>query len=304
MNEMGFPQYAPPPEQAAAGPMYGQEQMNASQQMPGQMPGQAPQAAPQAEPEGGWQYGKKNGGSEDAAKACGEEDAAAQAQYMYQAPPVQAPQYGAPQQGQYMYQAPQAPQAHQAPKHEQYMYQAPPAQMSQYGQAPQYAQPAAAQYMYGQPQGMPTFVPQYGQPAAAQYMYGPGPQQGAAPGQAPYQAPYQAAYQAPYQGPGQMPQAPSHSSGGGCGCGKHDEAAGAQGLGHMMGLVNDIMSGRTPNPSSMMGMLESCSAQFWKGAAVGAALAILLTNNAVKDALAGMVGGFMGAGQPSAPQGE
>lgn len=77
-----------------------------------------------------------------------------------------------------------------------------------------------------------------------------------------------------------------------------------QGFGHMMGLVNDIMSGRTPNPTSMMGMLESCSMQFWKGAAVGAALSILLTNNAVKDALAGMVGGLVGSSQSSAPEGE
>ncbi|MFW5735135.1 MAG: hypothetical protein ACOCWR_08755, partial [Oceanidesulfovibrio sp.] len=65
-------------------------------------------------------------------------------------------------------------------------------------------------------------------------------------------------------------------------------------FGHVSGMVNDIMNGRSPNPQQVMGMLESCSSQFWKGAAIGAGLGLLLSNSAVREAISGMVGGVFG----------
>ncbi|TVM36571.1 hypothetical protein DQK91_01195 [Oceanidesulfovibrio marinus] len=99
---------------------------------------------------------------------------------------------------------------------------------------------------------------------------------------------------------GQPQDQPGDAHSGGCGCGGHT-AGPEQGFndygamfGHVSGMVNDFMNGRTPDAQKVMGMLESCSSQFWKGAAVGAGLGLLLSSNAVRDAISGMVGGVFG----------
>ncbi len=181
------------------------------------------------------------------------------------------------------------------------------AQEAQYG--PQYGGPYAPP-MYG-----PEYGPQYRGPYAPP-MYGPeyGPQYGGHPSYGPAMgAPY-APQQPPFPqgGPAFMAQAPGgpqfmaqgqpYGGQGGSVCGGHGQGGEAYGpmpgasgsdqaqmFGHMSGIASDLMQGRSPNPQQVMGVLESCSSQFWKGAVVGAGLAMLLSNSAVKDALGGLL---------------
>ncbi len=64
-------------------------------------------------------------------------------------------------------------------------------------------------------------------------------------------------------------------------------------LGQMMGLFNDIVSGK-PDMSQVAGFLGSMDSGFWKGAAVGAGLALLLSNSSIKEAVSGMFSGLTG----------
>ncbi len=62
-----------------------------------------------------------------------------------------------------------------------------------------------------------------------------------------------------------------------------------QRLGKMYSTVSDVMNGEA-DPSSLIGLFAENSGDFWKGALVGAAAAVLLNNDAVKGALGGLVG--------------
>jgi hypothetical protein len=60
-----------------------------------------------------------------------------------------------------------------------------------------------------------------------------------------------------------------------------------------MGLVNDLANGNA-DASRVMSFLGSLDTQFWKGALVGVAAALLLTNESVKSGIASGLSGIMG----------
>lgn len=64
-------------------------------------------------------------------------------------------------------------------------------------------------------------------------------------------------------------------------------------MGEVYGMVNDVMNGEA-DASKLIGMLTSTGGDFWKGALVGAAAVFLLNNDAVKGAVAGTFGAFLG----------
>ncbi len=204
----------------------------------------------------------------------------------------------------------------------------PPQQGGAEAQSPQgqgYEQPASVQGMYQPAQGQPVYgQPVYGmappayqpyqQPVSPQGMYQQAPpmqgyqqpepqgmyqqvppQQGGIETQAPQGQPYyqmypeQGGYQsvAPMQGQGgeaggaaSFSQVPSQASEP-----KHD----AHKYGQVLGLVEELVNGNSPDPSRIMSVLEGVDSRFWKGALVGVGAALLLTNDSVRHAI---VGGF------------
>ncbi len=72
-----------------------------------------------------------------------------------------------------------------------------------------------------------------------------------------------------------------------------------------MGLVNDIANGNA-DASRVMAFLDGLDNQFWKGALIGVAATLLLTNDALKNGIAGSLAGVFGAFDKSsqAPQTE
>lgn len=63
--------------------------------------------------------------------------------------------------------------------------------------------------------------------------------------------------------------------------------------GQFMGIVNDLVNGN-PDMSKMMGFLESCDTQFWKGALIGVTATLLLTNETVKKTIIDSLSGIWG----------
>ena len=61
----------------------------------------------------------------------------------------------------------------------------------------------------------------------------------------------------------------------------------------MYGMVQDVLKGDA-DAGKLMSFLQASGGDFWKGALVGAAAVLLLTNGAVKDALAGVMGSMFG----------
>ncbi|MEF2230786.1 MAG: hypothetical protein V3571_07645 [Pseudodesulfovibrio sp.] len=168
------------------------------------------------------------------------------------------------------------------------------------------------EYM-NQPQGgADTGAPQGGQPqTGGYYQYQPGvgfvPVQGAAmQGQAPQGAPggdqatggqayaeAQPTAQQPAQGLyGQgMPEGAQP---------KFDQNK----LGQMYGVMTDVMNGEA-EPSQLLGLFAGTGGEFWKGALVGAAAVVLLNNDTVKGALAGLAasaGSLLGERDPEGEQ--
>jgi len=81
-------------------------------------------------------------------------------------------------------------------------------------------------------------------------------------------------------------------------------------MGQMYGMMQDVIKGDA-DAGKIMSFLQASGGDFWKGALVGAAAVLLLTNSAVKDALAGVVGSVFGqqatdatGAQPAAETGE
>ena len=66
--------------------------------------------------------------------------------------------------------------------------------------------------------------------------------------------------------------------------------------GQFFDVVNGFVNGE-PDIPKMMGLLESCDTQFWKGALVGIAGSLILTNETVQKAITGSLAGIMGAFQ-------
>lgn len=163
---------------------------------------------------------------------------------------------------------------------------------------------------YGQP-GMPAGMPfqAAGYPGAAQMVP---PQMAGYPGM-PYMAanPYMMppmGMGAPVTGMPQQPCAPEADhcdSASQCSCGdshtadpKHD----AHTYGQIFGMVNDVASGNA-DPATLLAFLGKMDTQFWKGALVGAALALLLPSEGVKTAMGGMMAGVGNLfGKQNAPE--
>ena len=91
------------------------------------------------------------------------------------------------------------------------------------------------------------------------------------------------------QGPEQVPHDAAHGPAGGPGHLKHD----AHKYGQLMQLVNDLANGNA-DPSRMMDVLGGLDTRFWKGALVGVAATLLLTNDAVKGTIANSLSGILG----------
>lgn len=75
--------------------------------------------------------------------------------------------------------------------------------------------------------------------------------------------------------------------------------------GELYGLLNDAANGN-PDVAGFLDFFQTSSSDFWKGALLGAGLALLLANDAVKSAITAGLGsamGFMG-GSAAAEAGE
>ncbi|MHC1752720.1 hypothetical protein [Humidesulfovibrio sp.] len=175
------------------------------------------------------------------------------------------------------------------------------------GMAGQPGQMGQATQGYGQPQFQPQFQPQ-GQMGQSPYLGQGQPQyagfqpqgqaQGGFMGQ-PHYAGFQpqGLFLGQQQFQGQMGQ----PQGGYAGHDDHDKQHdknlyGQQNgpdMGQMYGMMQDVIKGDA-DPGKIMSFLQASGGDFWKGAIVGAAAVLLLTNSAVKDALAGVVGSVFG----------
>jgi hypothetical protein len=89
---------------------------------------------------------------------------------------------------------------------------------------------------------------------------------------------------------GQDPHGCQHDAAHGPGHPKHD----AHQYGQFVGLVNELANGNA-DPSKVMAFLGSLDNQFWKGALVGVSITLLLTNDAIKNAIVGTLSNILGA---------
>lgn len=70
-------------------------------------------------------------------------------------------------------------------------------------------------------------------------------------------------------------------------------------LGDVMSKVSAVMSGEAP-PESLLSVLTDTGGDFWKGALIGAAGVLLVTNETVKETVSGVFGSMFG-GADDAP---
>jgi hypothetical protein len=217
-----------------------------------------------------------------------------QQQFMGQQPYFSGaqPQYQFQPQGQFMGQPPLGAFAGGAQGMAGQSYQPlQPGQPEPSGQASQ---------TYGQPMYQPMYQPQ-GQMGQAPYM---GQPQGGYMGQPQYAGqpfqPQQPGFQpqGQFMGGGFVGQQPLGGFSAPDGGEKlHDKNQYGQqsgpDMGQMYGMMQDVIKGDA-DPGKIMSFLQASGGDFWKGAIVGAAAVLLLTNSAVKDALAGVVGSVFG----------
>ncbi len=153
------------------------------------------------------------------------------------------------------------------------------------------AQPRYARYAFA-PQGpQPVQGPQAVQGAQPAYapngqQYGPALGYGYAP-----QPPYHGYAPAPDPGPvqGQYQHHPHHQHHPGHEHGKGQEYR----YGELYGLIQEAANGNA-DVAGFLRFFQSSSSDFWKGALVGGAVTLLLTNETVKNAIAGALGGVLG----------
>ena len=69
----------------------------------------------------------------------------------------------------------------------------------------------------------------------------------------------------------------------------------AEQYGRIADVVQDISNGEQPDVSKIVQLFSSFDSAFWKGALMGALIALLVTNETVKEAIAGTLGNIMGA---------
>ncbi|WP_419785973.1 hypothetical protein [Pseudodesulfovibrio sp.] len=75
-------------------------------------------------------------------------------------------------------------------------------------------------------------------------------------------------------------------------------------IGQMYGVMTDVMNGDV-EPNKLLGLFAETGGDFWKGALVGAAAVVLLNNDTVKGALAGLAasaGSMFGERDPEGEQ--
>ncbi len=72
-------------------------------------------------------------------------------------------------------------------------------------------------------------------------------------------------------------------------------------LGEVYGMVNDVMNGDA-EPTQLLSLLSNTGSDFWKGALVGAVATVLLNNDAVKGAVAGVFDSVFGDADPEGEQ--
>jgi hypothetical protein len=142
-----------------------------------------------------------------------------------------------------------------------------------YGQAGMQSPPQAACGPMGTAYyGQPVYVQPGFQPPPAMGYPGSGPTYAAGPSMA-----HPDAQQAP---PAENPA---------------DQAGNAEHYSRIADVVRDIANGEQPDVSKIAAVYSGFDTQFWKGALVGAVLAVLLTSDTVKTALAGTMGAIFGA---------
>lgn len=128
--------------------------------------------------------------------------------------------------------------------------------------------------MYGMPYPPPPYWPPYGAPPFAPPPYGMPPHPMAGPGLM------------GYPGYGPTPDMGNNAGNG-------PTAAGPDFAG-MHNILNGLTKGDNPL-ASLARLLDVNSSDFWKGAAAGAAIVMLLNNDEIKDQLKAMLGGLMPA---------
>lgn len=173
------------------------------------------------------------------------------------------------------------------------------------GQAPSmgpygpYQAPAA--HGPGQAPGMGMYGPGYASampPSGPGQATGAGPQMQAAGG---YQGwPYQMAGQPPPPSP--WTQAPYYGPAGPQGYGPYAGPAPGEREAGIDGLVQDVMNGNV-GLSSLTKLLGLGDKEFWKGALIGSAIVMLLTNDSIKQALFGSRRQTSETSPPSAEEG-
>ncbi len=173
-----------------------------------------------------------------------------------------------------------------------------------------YQQPMQAPQGYGQPQYQPQYgaigqQPQQPMQQPAQGFMGQ-PQYGAPMGGFMGQPQYQPQF-AGSQPQGQFMGQQGGAMGQSSGASGHDAKSAEDRLhdknqfgqqngpdmGQMYGMVQDVLKGDA-DPGRIMSFLQASGGDFWKGAIAGAAAVLVVTNGAVKDALAGVVGSMFG----------
>ncbi len=160
--------------------------------------------------------------------------------------------------------------------------------------------PQMGQPPYPGPMGGPAVGPE-GQPHhCSHHMPYPGPFAGPFPGPMPGPFPGAAPGAMPGMPPGFMPGA-AYGAHPGFGPANSPMAQAAQSeaqLGKMMNMFSDIVNGKT-DMSQVAGFLGGMDGSFWKGAVLGAALALMVSSPMVSDTITGLFSGLTGGGAKS-----
>ncbi|BBO90527.1 hypothetical protein [Desulfosarcina ovata] len=77
--------------------------------------------------------------------------------------------------------------------------------------------------------------------------------------------------------------------------GQSGAGGGIEQYGRIAEVVKDMANGEPPDVNKLAAVYSGFDAQFWKGALIGAVLSVLLTSETVRTAVAGTMGGIMGA---------
>ena len=160
---------------------------------------------------------------------------------------------------------------------------------------PPMSQPSPTGLFMGQPTGQPGPT---GHPGAMGYPGAGGPPMGGFQpgGPVPHVCNHGGAQYGPPPGPAYGPVPgygfqPSFAPGGGpVGQAQQVEAQ----MGQMMDLFTEMMDGGKPDMSKVAGLLGTFDGAFWKGALVGAGLALLVSSPTVTGAISGLFSGLTG----------